>query len=267
MTGSGKTGLGIGLIEEAAIDGIPVLVIDPKGDLSNLLLTFPNLQPSEFAPWVNADEARMQGLTTEAFAEREATRWREGLAEWGQSADRIARLRRRREFAVYTPGSRAARPLSVLRTFEAPAAAIVADPELLAERASAAATSVLTLAGIDVEPLRSREHILLSTLINDAWRQQRSLDLPALIAASAIAADAAHRRARARIVLSGRRSLQAGDGPRIGCWPRPISRSGSKAIRSTSARCSIPRPASRESRCCRLRTSTIASACSSSRWS
>ena len=182
MTGSGKTGLGIGVIEEAAIDGLPVLVIDPKGDLSNLLLTFPKLEASEFAPWVNVDEARMQGVSPEAFAEREATRWREGLAEWGQSGERIARLRQAADFVVYTPGSRAARPLSVLRTFEIPSAAIVADPELVAERASAVVTSVLTLAGIDAEPLRSREHILLSTLISEAWRQGRAVDLAALIA-------------------------------------------------------------------------------------
>src|SRR5687768_12287360 len=112
MTGSGKTGLGIGLIEEAAIDGVPVLAIDPKGDLSNLLLTFPQMQPAEFAPWVNPDEARMQGISTDAFAEREATRWRDGLTEWNQGLDRIARLRAAADFSVYTPGSRAARPLS-----------------------------------------------------------------------------------------------------------------------------------------------------------
>ncbi|MBA3270574.1 MAG: ATP-binding protein [Acidobacteria bacterium] len=182
MTGSGKTGLGIGLIEEAAIDGVPVLAIDPKGDLSNLLLTFPQLQPAEFAPWVNPHEARLQELSLPAFAEREATRWREGLAESGQGSDRIQRLRASADFAVYTPGSHAARPLSILRTFEAPAAAISADLELLTERASAAATSLLTLAGVEAEALRSREHILLSTLLTEAWRQQRSLDLPRLIA-------------------------------------------------------------------------------------
>jgi hypothetical protein len=181
MTGSGKTGLGIGLIEEAAIDGIPVLVVDPKGDLANLLLTFPDLQAADFAAWTNPDEARSLGLSADAFAAREATRWRDGLAEWGQGPDRIARLRAAAEFAVYTPGSRAARPLSILRTFQAPAAAIGRDPELLAERASGAATSVLTLAGIDAEPLRSREHILISSLLGTAWQQQQSLDLPALI--------------------------------------------------------------------------------------
>src|SRR5688572_17259321 len=110
MTGSGKTGLGIGLIEEAAIDGVPVLAIDPKGDLPNLLLTFPKLQAADFAPWVNPDEARLQGLDATAHAEGEAKRWRAGLEEWGQTPERIARLRAAAEFAVYTPGSRAARP-------------------------------------------------------------------------------------------------------------------------------------------------------------
>ena len=182
MTGSGKTGLGIGLIEEAAIDGLPVIAVDPKGDLSNLLLTFPNLQPADFAPWANPDEARLQNLSVDAYAEREATKWKSGLAQWGQSPERIARLQDAAEFSVYTPGSRAARPLSILRTFEAPPATVKNDLELLAERASAAATSVLTLAGIDAEPLRAREHILVTTLLSEAWRVERSLDLPALIA-------------------------------------------------------------------------------------
>jgi hypothetical protein len=182
MTGSGKTGLGIGLIEEAAIDDIPVLAIDPKGDLSNLLLTFPTLGGDDFAPWVNPDEARRQGLSTEAFAAAEAARWREGLATSGQQPERIARLRDAAEFTVYTPGSRAARPLSVLRTFQPPGAGVVDDPELLAERASAAATSLLTFAGVEAEAMRSREHILLSTLLAEAWRQQRALDLAGIIA-------------------------------------------------------------------------------------
>src|SRR5829696_3896898 len=181
MTGSGKTGLGIDLIEEAAMDGVPVLAVDPKGDLSNLLLTFPGLTANEFAPWINPDEARLLGMTPEAFAEREAKRWREGLAEWGQTPDRIARLRQAADFSVYTPGSRAARPLSILRTFQAPGAGVSGDPELLAERASAAATSVLTLAGIDAQPRRSREHILVSSLLSEAWQRGQSLDLPALI--------------------------------------------------------------------------------------
>ena len=182
MTGSGKTGLGIGLIEEAAIDGIPVIAVDPKGDLSNLLLTFPELRPSDFAPWLNPDEARLQGVSLDAYAEREAARWKAGLEEWGQAGDRLARLRNAAHFSIYTPGSRAARPIAILRTFQAPPSAIASDPELLAERASAAATSVLTLAGIDAEPLRTREHILISTLLSESWKRQQALDLPSLIA-------------------------------------------------------------------------------------
>jgi len=182
MTGSGKTGLGIGLIEEAAMDGIPVIAIDPKGDLGNLLLTFPGLSPAEFAPWVNPDEARRTGQSPEAFAQAEAARWSKGLAEWGQDADRITRLRQAAEFALYTPGSASGRPLSIVKSFAAPEPAIMNDPELLADRVATAATSVLTLAGVNAEPLRSREHVLVSTLFTEAWRAGRDLDLPALIA-------------------------------------------------------------------------------------
>ncbi len=182
MTGSGKTGLGISLIEEAAIDGVPVIAIDPKGDLGNLLLTFPELSPAEFAPWVNPDEARRAGQSPDAFAQSEATRWAKGLAEWGQDGARITRLRDAAEFALYTPGSASGRPISIVKSFAAPEPAILNDPELLSDRVATAATSVLTLAGIDAEPLRSREHVLVSTLFTESWRAGRDLDLPALIA-------------------------------------------------------------------------------------
>jgi len=182
MTGSGKTGLGIDLIEEAAIDGIPVIAIDPKGDLGNLLLTFPGLSAAEFTPWVNPDEARRAGQTPEAFGQAEAARWAQGLAEWGQDGSRIARLRDAAEFALYTPGSASGRPISIVKSFSAPEPAILNDPELLSDRVATAATSVLTLAGVTAEPLRSREHVLVSTLFMDAWRAGISLDLPALIA-------------------------------------------------------------------------------------
>ncbi len=182
MTGSGKTGLGIDLIEEAAIDGIPVIAIDPKGDLGNLLLTFPQLSAAEFTPWVNPDEARRVGQSPEAFGEAEAARWAKGLADWGQDGARIARLRAAAEFALYTPGSASGRPISIVQSFSAPEPAILNDPELLADRVATAATSVLTLAGVDAEPLRSREHILVSTLFTGAWRAGTNLDLAALIA-------------------------------------------------------------------------------------
>ncbi len=181
MTGSGKTGLGIDLIEEAAIDGVPVIAIDPKGDLANLLLTFPGLSAAEFTPWVNPDEARRVGQSPEAFGQAEAARWAKGLADWGQDGARIERLRAAAEFAIYTPGSSSGRPISIVQSFSAPAPAVLNDPELLADRVATAATSVLTLAGVDAEPLRSREHILVSTLFAEAWRAGIDLDLPALI--------------------------------------------------------------------------------------
>ena len=181
MTGSGKTGLGIDLMEEAAIDGVPVIAIDPKGDLGNLLLTFPGLSGPEFAPWVNPDEARRAGQTQEAFGEAEAARWKKGLADWGQDAARIARLRDAAEFALYTPGSSVGRPISIVQSFAAPPRAVMDDGELLSDRISTAATSVLTLAGVDAEPMRSREHVLVSTLFGEAWRAGRDLDLATLI--------------------------------------------------------------------------------------
>ena len=181
MTGSGKTGLGIALIEEAAIDGLPVLAIDPKGDLANLMLTFPGLSAAEFAPWVNPDEARAQQLTTEAFAAKEAARWTAGLAEWEQDGARIARLRAAADVAVYTPGSRAGLPLSILETFNVPPRAVLDEPELLASRVQSVATSILALAGVTGDPTTSREHVLVSTLLMDAWRQNRNLDLATLI--------------------------------------------------------------------------------------
>ncbi len=181
MTGSGKTGLGIALIEEAAIDGLPVLAIDPKGDLANLMLTFPGLSAQEFQPWVNPDEARARQLTPEAFAAQEADRWKAGLAEWDQDGARIARLKAAAEVAVYTPGSRAGLPLSILETFKAPPQAVIDEPELLAARVQSVATSLLALAGVSGEATTSREHVLVSTLLQEAWRQGTNLDLASLI--------------------------------------------------------------------------------------
>src|SRR5688572_15599524 len=169
MTGSGKTGLGLSLIEEAAMDGVPVLAIDPKGDLGNLLLTFPNLAPGDFKPWVDPDEANRRGVTVDAFAEQEASTWKKGLEEWGQNGGRIARLRANADFAIYTPGSRAGRPVSILESFTAPSEAEREDTERMAEAVTTTATSVLTLLGVDADPVQSREHILLSAVLNDAW--------------------------------------------------------------------------------------------------
>ena len=181
MTGSGKTGLCIGLLEEAAIDGIPAIVIDPKGDLPNLLLTFPDLQTADFRPWVNEDDAARKNLTPDEFAQKQAELWTTGLADWGQDGARIRRLREAAEFSVYTPGSNAGLPISVLKSFSAPGPAILEDDELLRDRVSTASTSLLALLGIDADPIQSREHILLSTLFHRAWIEGRDLDLGSLI--------------------------------------------------------------------------------------
>ncbi len=181
MTGSGKTGLCLGLLEEAAIDGVPAIAIDPKGDLGNLMLTFPELRPADFRPWIDDGEAARKGQTPDAFAEATADTWRKGLADWGQDGARIARLRAAAEVAIYTPGSRAGRPLRVLRSFAAPPAALVADDDALRERVGGAVSGLLALLGIEADPVRSREHILLSTLIERAWREPRDLEIAQLI--------------------------------------------------------------------------------------
>ncbi len=181
MTGSGKTGLCIALLEEAAIDSIPAVIIDPKGDLGNLLLTFPDLQPADFRPWINEDSARSQGISPDEFAAREAERWRKGLAEWGEDGDRIRRLRSAADFAIYTPGSTAGPPVSIAASFAAPSPQDLADREILGDRIASTTSSLLGLLGIQADPLRSREHILISTILEQAWRSRQDVTLASLI--------------------------------------------------------------------------------------
>lgn len=181
MTGSGKTGLCIGLLEEAAIDGIPAIAIDPKGDLANLLLTFPKLEAADFLPWINDDDARNKGLTAQQYAEQQAQKWKEGLAQSGQDGARIQRLRNAADFTIYTPGSTAGTPVSILKSFASPGSSITSDPELLRERILTTVTGLLGLLGVQANPLQSREHILLSTILDVAWKNGQDLDLPAII--------------------------------------------------------------------------------------
>lgn len=181
MTGSGKTGLGIGLLEEAAIDGIPALIIDPKGDLTNLLLNFPELQPEQFLPWVDEDGATRKGLSKEEYAREQAGLWRNGLAKWGQTPERIRKLRDSAEFSIYTPGSDAGIPVSVIASFAAPPENIRNDRDLLRDSVSATTTSLLALIGVEADPLKSREHILIATILDRAWKNGEDLDLGTLI--------------------------------------------------------------------------------------
>ena len=181
MTGSGKTGLCMALIEEAAIDGVPAILIDPKGDLANLLLTFPQLRGEDFLPWINLDDARQKGMSPEDYATKQADTWKNGLASWNQSGERIQRLREMTDIRIYTPGSSAGIPVSILKSFAAPEQAIREDYDMLHERISSTATSLLGLVGIEADPVQSREHILLSTILDSAWRNGQDMDLATLI--------------------------------------------------------------------------------------
>ena len=156
MTGSGKTGLCLSLLEEAAIDGIPVIAIDPKGDLGNLLLTFPELRPADFRPWIDEGAALREGQTPDQYAAATARRWREGLAAWGQAPERIERFRSAVDLAIYTPGAGSGLPLTVLRSFAAPAPEIIADADALRDRITSAASGLLALLNLDADPVQSR---------------------------------------------------------------------------------------------------------------
>lgn len=181
MTGSGKTGLCLSLLEEAAIDGVPAIAIDPKGDLGNLLLSFPSLQPADFAPWIDTGAAARDGLTPQELADKTAATWRKGLADWQQDGDRIARFRDAVDIAIYTPGSEAGRPLSVLQSFAAPSSEQRLDTGAMRERIGTTVGGLLGLAGIEADPIQSREYILLATLFDQAWSAGRDLTLAALI--------------------------------------------------------------------------------------
>ena len=179
MTGSGKTGLGIVLVEEALTAGVPALLIDPKGDLTNLCLTFPNLAASDFEPWVNEGDATKAGQSVPDFAAAQAKTWTDGLAAWGITHDRIASLREKVTFTIYTPGSNAGVPTNIVGSLQAPAD--VSDAEVVGDEIEGFVSGLLNLVGIDADPLSSREHILLSNLIINEWTAGRSLDLPTLV--------------------------------------------------------------------------------------
>ena len=181
MTGSGKTGMCVCLLEEALIDNIPVIAIDPKGDLTNLLLNFPNLEPRDFRPWIQESSARQKGQTPDEYAAGQAKLWKDGLESWGQTGERVRRIRDAADLLIYTPGSDAGVPVSLLKSFDAPSKELVEDREALQERIAATAGSLLGLLGIDADPVQSREHILLSLILDQAWREGRRLSLPALI--------------------------------------------------------------------------------------
>ncbi len=182
MTGSGKTGLCIDLLEEAALNNVPALMIDPKGDITNTLLHFPDLLPEDFQPWINADQARREGKSPEQAADDAAELWRKGLGKWGIGPERLEALKDAAQFAIYTPGSDAGIPVSILASLKAPAISWDDNRELLREKISGTVTALLGLVGLqDIDPVRSREHILLSNIFEFAWSQGNDLDLGELI--------------------------------------------------------------------------------------
>lgn len=182
MTGSGKTGLCIDMLEEAALNGIPALMVDPKGDITNALLHFPDLLPQDFLPWVNPDQARQDGKSVEQAAADTAKMWREGLAQWEIQPERIQALKDSAEFAIYTPGSNSGIPVSILASFEAPQLPWEENSEELREMISGTVTAILGLVGLqNIDPVRSREHILLSNIFENAWKEGKDLDLGELI--------------------------------------------------------------------------------------
>ena len=181
MTGSGKTGLCISLLEEAALDGIPIICVDPKGDLANLLLTFPDLGPDDFQPWLDEGEATRKGVSVEQLAADTANQWRDGLKSWGQDADRIQRLKDAVDISIYTPGSNIGLPMTVLKSFDAPPAEARDDAELLGDRITGAVSGLLTLMGIDADPMTSSEHILLSSILQKQWKEGKNVSIGQLI--------------------------------------------------------------------------------------
>jgi hypothetical protein len=181
MTGSGKTGLAVVLLEEALLAGIPVLVLDPKGDMTNLALVFPDLAPASFLPWASEAEAAAAGVTVDEYAQKQATIWREGLESNGIGPERLQALRDAAEVTIYTPGSTAGVPLNIVGSLRAPALSWETDSEALRDEIEGTVTSLLALVGISSDPLSSREHVLLSNLVENAWRAGRDLDLGTLI--------------------------------------------------------------------------------------
>ena len=178
MTGSGKTGLCLALLEEAAMDNIPAIIIDPKGDLGNLLLTFPDMKPEDFRPWINEEDARRKNLEPDAFAAQQAELWKNGLSAWGEGGDRIRALRDKVDMAIYTPGSTSGLPVNVLASFDAPD---TSDVEAFTDRVQTTTASLLGLLKIDADPVKSRESLLLSAILTEEWQKGRGLDLSTLI--------------------------------------------------------------------------------------
>ncbi len=181
MTGSGKTGLGVCMIEEAVLDKIPSIVIDPKGDMGDLLLAFDDFDPKKFEPWIDRAQAEKKGMDIPSFAKKTAAIWEEGIKSWNQDRDRVKRYKNGADFTIYTPGSSAGVSLSVLSSFEAPSSDIIDDPDTFVYMLGSTVSSILALIGEDINPLSSKPYLLLSTIFKYFWKKGISLSLEELI--------------------------------------------------------------------------------------
>ena len=181
MTGSGKTGLGIGIIEEATLDKIPSIIIDPKGDMGNLLLAFPDLKPEDFEAWIDPDEAQNKGMDSKSYAAEVASSWENGLKSFYQDKSRIKLYKDSADFTIYTPGSSAGIPLSVLSSFDVPSEDILDDPDTFSSIINSTVMGLLTLIDIKADPLSSKEYMLLATIFSYFWKKKKGLTLEELI--------------------------------------------------------------------------------------
>lgn len=181
MTGSGKTGLCITLLEEAALDSIPSIIIDPKGDITNLLLMFENLSPEEFRPWINVDDARRAGMSIDEYAKDMAQRWQDGLASWGIGQQRIQALKSQAEFNIFTPGSDAGLPVSIIEAMQAPTTGWHGQEEYHREQIRAITSALLALIGMSANPVKDREHVLIANIFEHAWKNGMGLTLEDII--------------------------------------------------------------------------------------
>ncbi len=181
MTGSGKTGLCLALLEEAAMDQIPSIVIDPKGDIANLLLSFPDLDASSFRPWVNPDDAAKKSISIDEHAANTASMWKKGLADWGQEPERIASFREKTDIVIYTPGSNAGIPVSILSSLATPPFEVMDDGELLGERIESTVSSLLSLVGVNDDAIQSPEAVLCAAIFKHAWQKNEDLTLESII--------------------------------------------------------------------------------------
>ncbi|MEO1289149.1 MAG: DUF87 domain-containing protein, partial [Chloroflexota bacterium] len=178
MTGSGKTGLCVCLLEEAILDGVPAIIVDPKGDIGNLLLTFPDLSATDFEPWVDSGEAERKQMDIPAYAADRAELWKNGLAGWGINSERIEKLRSVADYTIYTPGSDSGVPISILASLKAPTEF---DAEVVREQINGTVTAILSLAGVNAQPVQDPEHVFMSNIIEHNWREGKDLTIEDII--------------------------------------------------------------------------------------